>query len=347
MRRDLANVAAFLSAGGAAVIAGFLHDGGAADIAGFLHDRGAADFAGFLHDGDGHSPRILRTIRVADVLSRQIKDIADAAGASSVALSYYDYATATSWSYHGDRWFHAASTIKVAVLLGLFAGVEKQRFKLTDRLHVRNRFFSLGDRSVFRISSGSDSNEQVHRATGKLMRLRELAEHMICTSSNLATNLLLDLVGVEFVNETMVNCGVRGVDLRRGVEDEKAFEAGINNRITSDGLVSLFRLIEDRSSFGEEACEEMISILRKQEFRSGIPAGVPGEIRTETQFAHKTGDISTVTHDAGIVYLPDRSPYVLAILTEWQPDASGRRETIAQLSRIVFEYLTENQVENA
>ncbi len=273
-------------------------------------------------------------------------EIAEEAGAAGVALSYHDYATETSWSYHGDRWFHAASTIKVAVLLGLFASAERERFKLSDRLHVRNRFFSAADGGIFRISSSSDSNDRVHGAVGKLMRLRDLAEYMITTSSNLATNLLLDLVGVDFVNETLVACGVRGVDLRRGVEDEAAFQAGINNQITSDGLVSLFRLIEECVCFDDGACEDMLSILRKQEFRSGIPAGVPGEVRTEAQFAHKTGEISTVTHDAGIVYLPDRSPYVLAILTEWPPATSGRRETIAQLSRAVFEYLTEDQVEN-
>lgn len=281
------------------------------------------------------------------MLSRQITEIAEGAGASAVALSYYDYATETAWSYHGDRWFHAASTIKVAVLLGLFAAANKQQFKLSNRLHVRNRFFSAADGRIFRISSASDANENVHGAVGKLMRLRTLAEHMITTSSNLATNLLLDFVGVDSVNETLVACGVRGVDLRRGVEDDAAFEAGISNQITADGLVSLFRLIEECSCFEPEACEEMLAILRKQEFRSGIPAGVPGEIRTDAQFAHKTGEISTVTHDAGIVYLPDRSPYVVSILTEWDPNASGRREAVARLSRIVFDLLTDDEVKSA
>ena len=281
------------------------------------------------------------------MLSRQIMNIADEAGAASVALSYYDYATETAWSYHGDRWFHAASTIKVAVLIGLFAATDKQRFKLSDRLHVRNRFFSVADGGLYRISSASDSNERVHASVGKLMRLRELAEHMITTSSNLATNLLLDLIGADFASETLVECGVRGVDLRRGVEDDAAFNAGINNRITADGLVSLFRLIEEGSCFDRDACDEMLAILRKQEFRSGIPAGVPGELRSDAQFAHKTGDISTVTHDAGLVYLPDRAPYVLAILTEWQPEASGRRETLARLSRLVFDHLTEGEVKSA
>jgi beta-lactamase class A len=81
----------------------------------------------------------------------------------------------------------------------------------------------------------------------------------------------------------------------------------------------------------------MLDILHAQEFRSGIPAGLPGEARV----ANKTGEISTVAHDAGIVYLPDRDPYVVVILSEWKPETSGRREAIAQISRAVYEVLTD------
>jgi beta-lactamase class A len=107
------------------------------------------------------------------------------------------------------------------------------------------------------------------------------------------------------------------------------------------GIIS----IEERRAFSNEAADEMLDILHKQEFRSGIPAGVPQEVRTEAQFAHKTGDISTVTHDAGIVYLPGRSPYVVAILTEWKPDARNRRETVARLSRVVYDHMSAVEVE--
>lgn len=278
-----------------------------------------------------------------DTLSRTIREVADSTAAA--AVSYYDYESATSWSYHGDEWFHAASTIKVAVLLGLFGAAEDGRFDLRDRLHVRNRFISLADGRAFQIGTSNDANETVHSSIGKLLRLRELGEHMIATSSNLATNLLLDLVGVDYVNQTLARCDIRGVDLRRGVEDEAAFDAGLNNRITSDGLVSMFRVIEERSSFSPESCDAMLEILRMQEFRRGIPAGVPDEIRTETLFAHKTGEISTVTHDAGLVYLPDRAPYAIAILTQWESDAVNRRETVAEISRVVFEHLTESDME--
>lgn len=276
-------------------------------------------------------------------LKRQIESTAADAGASAASVAYYDYATETSWSYRGARWYHAASTIKVAVLVGLFAAVEAGRFRLDDRLHVRNRFFSAHDGSAYSIGSARDSNSDVHTAVGKLMRIRALAEHMIATSSNLATNLLLDLVGAGETRSALKELGISGVDLVRGVEDDAAYEAGLNNRVTAEGLTHLFRLIEDRQTFSKGAAEAMLDILHKQEFRSGIPAGIPESVRNETQFAHKTGDISTVTHDAGLVYLPDRPPYVVAILTEWAPDASNRRETVARISEAVYSFVTSQE----
>jgi len=169
-----------------------------------------------------------------------------------------------------------------------------------------------------------------------MMRVADLAVHMITTSSNLATNLLLDLVGLETVQRALDDLYVDGIDVRRGVEDERAFEAGINNRVTADGLVQLLRLIAEERAFSPELSREMLGILHAQEFRSGIPARLPAAVRV----ANKTGDISTVAHDAGVVYPPHRKPYVVAILTEWAPEASGRSATIADISRAIYELLT-------
>jgi beta-lactamase class A len=108
--------------------------------------------------------------------------------------------------------------------------------------------------------------------------------------------------------------------------------------VTADGLVALFRRLEQRRAVSGEASERMLEVLRRQEFKSGIPAGLPEEVRTAAGIAHKTGETSTVCHDAGIVHLPERSPYVVAILTEWEDGASPqRRETIARISRAVYE----------
>ncbi len=269
-------------------------------------------------------------------LRRQILEITEEAGARSVAVAFYDFDHRVEWSYHAERWFHAASTIKVPVLLGVYDAIDRGELEPFSRVHVRNRFLSVADGRPFRVESGRDANGIVHAARGKTMPVRELAYHMITTSSNLATNLLVDLVGVEAIRQTIESMRLPGIDFCRGVEDMAAWEQGINNRVTAQGLLTALRRIEERSAISEQASEDMLEILHAQEFRSGIPAGLPDA----TRVAHKTGEMSTVAHDAGVVYLEARAPYVLAILTEWDADTSGRSRTIARISRAVYEHVT-------
>ena len=270
-------------------------------------------------------------------LAERVAEIARAAGAECAGVAFHDYRTDEEWALHGDEWFHAASTIKVPVLVGVFAAIEKGDLTLESRVHVRNQFRSVVDGALFRIDEGRDANSEVYAQIGKTMKIGELARHMIVTSSNLATNLLLDVVGLERVRSKLAELGVDGVDLQRGVEDERAYEAGIINRVTANGLVKVLRLIEERKALAREVCDAMLDILQAQEFRSGIPAGLPDDARV----ANKTGEISTVAHDTGLVYLPDREPYAVTILTRWDADrTSGRRDTLARISRAVYEHLT-------
>jgi beta-lactamase class A len=253
-------------------------------------------------------------------------------------VAFFDFKHQTEWSYQAERWFHAASTIKVPVLLGVFAAIERGGLTEFSRVHVRNRFYSIVDGSPFRIDIARDSTPEVYEAIGKTLQVRELARHMIVTSSNLATNLLIDIVGVERIRATLDELGLSdGIDFKRGVEDNNAWERDINNRVTAEGLLKALRMVAEEKAISEAASRHMLDILHGQEFKRGIPAGLP----TEARVAHKTGEISTVAHDAGIVYLPDRPPYVVVILTEWKPSSSGRQDTIARISRAVYEHVTD------
>src|SRR4051812_17357809 len=274
-----------------------------------------------------------------DRVSKRLSQIERDAKARALGVAVHDFETGATLTYHADRWFHAASTIKVAILAGVYAAIHEGRWPPHARLHVRNRFFSAADGSLFRVSSERDANAEVHAAIGKMMRIRELAHHMITTSSNLATNLLLDLVGVETVQGVLDHYKIQGIDFRRGVEDERAFAAGISNRVTASGLVALLKVIEEEKVFSPELSREMLDILHQQEFRNGIPGRLPREVRV----AHKTGDISTVAHDAGIVYPRERRPYIVAILTEWEPDTSRRSATIATISQEIYSALTSGE----
>ena len=263
--------------------------------------------------------------------------IGEDAKASAIAVAAYDFEHQTTWSLNPSRWFHAASTIKLPVLLAVFEGIEQQRFVPHSRVQVRNRFYSMVQARPFRVTQENDANGAVHAAIGRMLTVQQLAEHMIVTSSNLATNLLLDLVGVEAARACLARLHLGGIDLQRGVDDEAAWEAGLNNRVTAAGLCDAMRLIEEGKAISAEASKAMLDILHQQRFRSGIPAGLPEDARV----AHKTGEISTIAHDAGIVYLNGRDAYVVVILTEWAPEVTGgRQEAIARISRAVYEFMT-------
>jgi beta-lactamase class A len=272
---------------------------------------------------------------MTDDLGSKLSELEKKSGTKALAVAVDDLESGEKCRYNADRWFHAASTIKLAVLLGAFAAFHQRRFVPQARLHVRNRFVSAFDGSLFRVDGGRDADREVHSAIGRTMRLSELARNMITRSSNLATNLLLDLLGIEFMQRVLDDQRIAGIDLRRGVEDELAFQNGINNRVTAEGLVQLLRLMAEERALNADLSRQMLDILHEQEFRSGIPAGLPAAARV----AHKTGEISTIAHDAGVVYLPKRRPYIVAILTEWEPGTSGRSPTIAAASYLVYEHL--------
>jgi beta-lactamase class A len=278
-----------------------------------------------------------RAEELRSMLEARVADTAAGITPGSLGVSVYDCLSGFAWSRDGDRWFHAASLIKIAVLAALFDAVERGRFTLDSRLHVRNRFLSILDGQPFRVDLTRDADSDVHAESGRTLRLSELARHMIVTSSNLATNLLLDLIGVGEARAALVRRGVEGVDLQRGVEDERAFQAGRNNRVTADGVVDLLRSILDAREFSDASSKAMIDILSDQQFAGGIAPGLPDSIRSVARVAHKTGDISAASHDAGLVFLPGRPPYVVAILCESDADAAQRTAALAAVSGAVYE----------
>ncbi|MEO6527387.1 MAG: serine hydrolase [Gemmatimonadaceae bacterium] len=275
-------------------------------------------------------------------LRARYAELESVAGARALGIAISDLETQADFEYHGDRWFHAASTIKLAVLIGVYGAIHRGDLIPQSRVHVRNRFLSAFDGSPYRVRIDRDANAEVHGEIGRTLRVSELAEHMITSSSNLATNLLLDLLGLDVLQQTLDHFGLDGIDLRRGVEDELAFEHGISNRVTARGLVGLLRLIGEERAFSPELSRKMVDVLHGQQFRSGLPAGLPREARV----AHKTGDISTVAHDAGLVYMPNRKPYAIAVLTEWDPSATGRSTTIAAASFMAYASLIGDRVDD-
>jgi beta-lactamase class A len=267
-------------------------------------------------------------------LYRSVQKIRQEHGLENLGISFYDAETTIQWSYNADHYFHAASTMKLAVLLGVFRQIDRGELSLDAPVHIRNRFTSIVNQEPFMLDLGRDADPDVYGHLGRTLTVRELAYWMITKSSNLATNLLVDVVGIPTIQQALDELEIDGVRVLRGVEDQAAFQAGLNNEVTANGLLKMLRLIADGKAYSQKACDDMLNIMLEQQYRSGIPAGLPKAARV----AHKTGNISTVHHDAGIVYLEGRKPYVLVILTQFTAE-TGRGTAVAEVSRDIFNSL--------
>lgn len=230
-----------------------------------------------------------------------------------------------------DNTFHAASTMKVPVMIELFRQAATGAIGLDDPLPIRNEFRSIVDGTPYSLSEGDDSDKEVYAAVGKTMTLRRLCELLITVSSNFAANLLIEKLGVENVRRTVSRLGAEGMQVLRGVEDGKAFQKGMNNTTTARGLLILLESLASGKAVSAEADGQMIEILKRQQFRDAIPAGVPAG----TPVAHKTGTITRIHHDAAIVYGP--KPYVLVLLVRGVDDRKKSAALMADLSRIIWD----------
>jgi len=134
--------------------------------------------------------------------------------------------------------YHAASTMKVPVMIELFRQVDAKTLSLDDTVIVSNVFHSIVDGSEFTLETSEEVDGAAHRSLGKPMSYRDLCEAMITISSNLATNVLMEKLGVERIRATVTRLQAPGMKVLRGVEDQKAFDKGMNNTTTARALAS-------------------------------------------------------------------------------------------------------------
>ncbi|MEK7830523.1 MAG: serine hydrolase, partial [Acidobacteriota bacterium] len=266
-----------------------------------------------------------------DQAKPQIEKLIAASGAEVVSVAVYDIQTKQTLLINERVSLHAASTMKLPVMMEIFRLVEEKKLRLTDPVEIKNKFFSIIDGSEYRLNKGDDSDEEVYNRIGQKMTVLELVDHMITWSSNLATNILIERVGPENVMKLMAELGANDIRVLRGVEDSKAFQAGKNNTTTAYDLMLLLRLIAENKFKGKRACEKMVEILSSQHFNNGIPAGLP----TGTRVAHKTGEITKHNHDAAIVYPLDGKPYLIVVLTKGIASDKLSGKLIAEISRTV------------
>ncbi len=266
-----------------------------------------------------------------------LEEISRGSGAR-FGIYFKDLTTGLSVSRNPALVFHAASTMKTPVLLELLRRVDAGTVRLTDELPVKNAFKSLVDGSPFSIGL-EDNDARVAERLGKTASVEFLAREMIVRSSNLATNLLLTFLGPAQVQAFTDAIGAPTVHVRRCVEDSKAFEKGLNNETDAAGMGAVMEAVVRTPKLSAAARAKAWEILAGQTFNEEIPAGLHPQ--SGAVVAHKTGSISSVQHDAGVVRLPDGREYVLVLLAnDFGANEEGRERVYAaarKMSRAVWE----------
>jgi beta-lactamase class A len=293
-------------------------------------------FALMLGGQSAKSGRDARSDSLRSMIERRIA----AVGGAVAGIAFHDLGSGDTLFVNADDSFHAASTMKVPVMIELFRRIDARALSLDQGILLVNQFASIVDGSPYRLDAGDDSDSSAYAAVGKRVPVRELIDRMITRSSNLATNALIELVGADHANATAHELGAKNIRVLRGVEDNKAFSAGLNNTTTARDLAVLLEAIETGHAASSSSCDAMRDILLRQEFSAEIPAGLP----PGTKVAHKTGWITGVLHDAAIVYPQNRKPYVLVVLTRGIPDEKVARQLIVDISRLVYEHTDANRV---
>lgn len=278
-----------------------------------------------------------------DSLRAQVESRVARIPGADAAVAYIDLATGDTLFLAADSSFHAASTMKVPVMVELFRSANAGRISMGQGILLVNQFASIVDGSPYSLDPAADGDTVLYRRIGHRVPIDTLLRLMIARSSNLATNTLIALVGAAEVTGAMRGLGAERIEVRRGVEDGKAYDRGLNNTATARDLATILQAIEEAKGVTAADRRQMLDILLAQEFNQKIPAGVPRGVRV----AHKTGEITAHSHDAALVYPPARRPYVLVVLTRGIADGAAADKLIADISAIIYAHNTARAALNA
>ncbi|GAB1445974.1 hypothetical protein MASR2M41_17160 [Flammeovirgaceae bacterium] len=252
------------------------------------------------------------------------------------AVAFKDLSTGETLFINEKEVFHAASTMKTPVMIEVYKQAAEGKFSLNDSIEVKNEFKSIVDSTLYSLDVKDDSQTELYNLLGTKKLLKDLVYDMIITSSNLATNIVIELVDAKKVTATMRDLGAPDILILRGVEDQKAFDAGLNNTTTAYDLMVIFEKLANGEAVNPEADQQMINILLDQEFNEIIPAKLPKNVKV----AHKTGSITGVQHDSALIILPDGRKYLLVMLSKNLKDAKAGVAAMANASELIYSYVT-------
>ena len=241
----------------------------------------------------------------------------------NVCINFYDLNKNNGFSVNGDKKVLSASMIKLLILAELMKKVSENKFSLSDTVMMANFMKIEGDGVLKELNTG-------HHFT-----LKELATLMIIVSDNQATNILIDFLGMENINQLGKELDLKETFLGRKMMDAEARKKGYDNYTCADDISLLLKLIYQEKLINKEASQLMLDILLRQQQGERLQRYLPSDIK----IAHKCGDLDNLENDGGIIWLGDRA-YILVVLTNGMPNLQCK-QTIGKISKFVYDKMEE------
>ncbi len=232
-----------------------------------------------------------------------------------------DLKTGREISWNKERLFPSASLVKVPVMFSCFYAAHQGRLRLNERLTFRP-----ADRT------GGSGNLKCQPA-GAELTVQELMELMIVYSDNTATNMLVDRLGGDYLNDSFRKLGFKNTNLSRKMMDFRSRRKGIENYTTAADIAGALEKIYRKEFLGPRVSKRCLDLLRRQQVNDRIPAALPKTVAV----AHKTGLERSVCHDAGIVFT-GRGDFLICVLTRNRGDGRAAKHFISDLSLDVYNY---------
>ncbi|WP_338992990.1 serine hydrolase [Fusobacterium vincentii] len=241
----------------------------------------------------------------------------------NVCINFYDLNKNNGFSVNGDKKVLSASMIKLLILAELMKKIFENKFSFSDTVMMAN-FMKIGGDGVLKELN-----------TGHHFTLKELATLMIIVSDNQATNILIDFLGMENINQLGKELDLKETFLGRKMMDAEARKKGYDNYTCADDISLLLKLIYQEKLINKEASQLMLDILLRQQQGERLQRYLPSDIK----IAHKCGDLDNLENDGGIIWLGDRA-YILVVLTNGMPNLQCK-QTIGKISKFVYDKMEE------
>ena len=263
-------------------------------------------------------------------LTQQIeKIIKDSDGVWGIVLE--DLQTKEKWTYNEQEQFPAASIIKLPIMVAAFQAAEDKIIRLSDTYQL------LQDDLV------GGSGVLQHMTPGTNMTINDLITLMIIQSDNTATNILIDLLNINYIQETM-----RRMEMNQSACYNKLMIVPVNrigtNHLTARDVSHLLKQLAQGALVSEHACEQMIEIMKKQQIKDGFRGKLPSPQETNIvgaipkwQLANKTGNITKVRHDVGIFYVGNRQ-LIATALSKNMNDFTAKTY-LMEVGESIYQYL--------